>query len=713
MPTQTDTTTTIGTTTDEAKTILTDVTAAYTVSERQTVIDFVHRSLYIQPWQGYQETHDWNVLTGGIGINLNVPVSVVEATCRHLKECGILNVRLEVGWGSIDFETGLLRSPGDLAKVFAACKKNGLRPLILLNGHHAAPCPIIETSVTITAPAEMGDRVVRIDPAHPLFSRFIVGRSGLSHLSDYWAAECLFTEIGADGTISLSRPLPRSLPKGDAFAAILKYAPWHTGYIKEVSGGDALPPKRHPEYIENMQAWVRYFNTIGQVASPILGTGGFDFEVWNELTFGSNFLDVSRYYAEGESPAPSTPQITDDFRYDLLRAVVEWTGRKYPGCLVTDGFASQQPWQAGSTSPPGLAALSKHPYGGRYNYEQERGVVQIGYPLDALGNVDSIPGTEGDNRGAMRYIPKDYTTLLPEVHLLGEQNGMIRDFSPVPTMLFDKLHGRGTSGEEPDGSPALGVGLWVTEVNLGADSGDRDKPYPLPVVLRWKAKAALRYFASYLGKGAARVYLFATHDPDPAGLGMIDPAFLAAVERGNGAFPANVDALTSPAFRAVVFLAKTVRGVKVKEKRSITIESVSDAPNPDGRVNGVQFDGDPTTAHLVPNPCPPLYNRNCVYVQAYQTRDNEFSLTAYVMTRDMSRVYRDDLPEGDPARLDMPEESYFVTITGVRHTAASKYRMYDALTQKGVNVPAVPFAGGVRLTLPLTDSVRIVRMSGV
>ena len=46
---------------------------------------------------------------------------------------------------------------------------------------------------------------------------------------------------------------------------------------------------------------MRYVAAIGSLAREALGTqgkadSGFDVEVWNELTFGSNFLDINNYY---------------------------------------------------------------------------------------------------------------------------------------------------------------------------------------------------------------------------------------------------------------------------------------------------------------------------------------------------------------------------------------------------------------------------------
>jgi hypothetical protein len=61
---------------------------------------------------------------------------------------------------------------------------------------------------------------------------------------------------------------------------------------------------------ETLDGWMAYVAGICRLAKEALGTegqpdAGFTLEVWNEYSFGSNFLDINRYYEPGHSKAAS------------------------------------------------------------------------------------------------------------------------------------------------------------------------------------------------------------------------------------------------------------------------------------------------------------------------------------------------------------------------------------------------------------------------
>ena len=55
----------------------------------------------------------------------------------------------------------------------------------------------------------------------------------------------------------------------------------------------------NPEFEATLSGWLSYVGTVCKLAASVVGPGGFDLEVWNELTFGSQFLNSENYYSAG------------------------------------------------------------------------------------------------------------------------------------------------------------------------------------------------------------------------------------------------------------------------------------------------------------------------------------------------------------------------------------------------------------------------------
>jgi len=101
-----------------------------------------------------------------------------------------------------------------------------------------------------------------------------------------------------------------------------------------------------------------YVGAVTGETERALGNDAFDVEIWNELSFGSEFLDAATYY----DPAPPGD---GDAKREILERTVRWLRDPEHGVenvRIGDGFANQTPFAAGSTSPPGLSAIDKHPY---------------------------------------------------------------------------------------------------------------------------------------------------------------------------------------------------------------------------------------------------------------------------------------------------------------------------------------------------------------
>ena len=55
-----------------------------------------------------------------------------------LRKNGIKH-RIEIGWGNLNYADETILNNSDAATRLLACKATGIRPLILLNGHHGIP----------------------------------------------------------------------------------------------------------------------------------------------------------------------------------------------------------------------------------------------------------------------------------------------------------------------------------------------------------------------------------------------------------------------------------------------------------------------------------------------------------------------------------------------------------------------------------------------
>jgi hypothetical protein len=206
-------------------------------------------SHYRQPWRGYLETRGGYEFLSGLGVNLHIPSGTEEVAIRLLAETGFKTFRIEIGWGELNWNETGWNNEVSLRRRLELCAQYGIRPTLLLNAHQGVPCPLKFFDRHLMADAPKGAHAVRLDNVQDL----VVGRSGLSGLSDYWAAEALITSINAEtGEVTLSKPLPKDLQAGVVPMATLKYAPLH--------------PVASPEFGETAGGWVNYALRVCQLA---------------------------------------------------------------------------------------------------------------------------------------------------------------------------------------------------------------------------------------------------------------------------------------------------------------------------------------------------------------------------------------------------------------------------------------------------------------
>jgi hypothetical protein len=201
---------------------------------------------------------------------------------------------------------------------------------------------------------------------------------------------------------------------------------------------------------------------------------------------------------------------------------------------------------------------------------------------------------------------------------------------------------------------------------------------PAKVLSAFHAKGALRWATSWLNKGAARVYFYAASSP---GWGIVEGG------RDGG--------LT---LRALGRLTRVLGNgsATITKPRSLSLLHITD---PDGHR---QFAGDGTAAH------PPLYDADVLGFFPFQSSNQKVVVAVYVMTRDLTHVYRPELSESNPDRYDMPPEWFRVTIGGTSGlgTAVSAT---DPLTGGSTGVKVVSrTADQLVLDVAVTDSPRLL-----
>jgi hypothetical protein len=198
------------------------------------------------------------------------------------------------------------------------------------------------------------------------------------------------------------------------------------------------------------------------------------------------------------------------------------------------------------------------------------------------------------------------------------------------------------------------------------------------------AKAALRTYVSFIGKGIQAVDLYAVDDYPSYNL--VDPAFFTAAQVGtsnNYTYPGT--ALGGPVMDATRRLAATLAGAQtITTPRPLSLLGISSDSD------AYQFLGNGTASF------PPLYDRELLYFQPFQLTSHSWVAATYVMTRNIG--------------VDLAPENYRITIGGVdadNLTATAT----DPLTGNSVAVEIIDRSGeDATIQLPVTDSPEMVTL---
>jgi len=666
-----------------------------------TDVPFGKRSFWLQPWRAYLDTWPASRLLESVGVNFPSSSKLAEGTAQLLQESGFKLARMQISWSALSYESPTTFLPSHLASIGArltAMRNHGLRPLITLDANSELPTPFKLVKLETTAAAPAGAQTVRLTPASA--AQVVPGRTGFNGLTWPGAADVLVTSVGAGDVASLSRPLRSPLAAGTHAGTTLRYAPFQSPTL---AGGEP-----NPEYEATLAGWLAYVRAVCQEAASVVGPGGYDIEIWNELTFGSQFLNSENYYsAAGESePEPvsegeeetdgtaggeaeagaageaavqmqsaSTPGaataakpalaknhkalVSKEIRNALLDETVAYIRNPAnglsPAVGITNGFASQTPFPSGADAPLGLTALSKHPYTGAKDFPGAFREAAI-RPIDALGGRD----TSSNKSFTPLFVP-EYQSLFPEYWLTATSTEtLIRDIAPFTTYVYHFPHGRevGPAG----GSP---VQKWITEFNEIPGRGEvmgPDETTPLSggsATLtaadkeHFHAKVALRSIVSNVNKGIAREYFYRAA---PGAFGLIPQSFFSALEADPGVYPGNQlggEPMTAMRRMLARFQGPGPQG-PARQLSLVSIRQEGDH---------AQFAGDGTAAH------PPLYDRDVLAVLPFQSSPTRFVIPVYVMTRDLLTLYEPLAPDSDVHRFDLPAERFWITLDNLPETA--------------------------------------------
>jgi len=610
-----------------------------------TEVPFGTQSFWLQPWRAYLDTWPASRLAESLGINFNVTSREAQDTAQLLQNSAFKLARIEIPWDSLSYEnpTQFANEPG-IREHLEALHDHGLRPLILLNANSGGPTPAKYLSLETLSTAPSGATTVKLSAASA--AEVVSGKTGFNNLSFGGAPDILITSVGKGNVAALSKPLPEALPAGAHNGTTLLYAPFGPS---ELSDG-----KPNPAFKATLAGWLSYVATVCKEAQSIFGPEGYDLEIWNELTFGSQFLNEENYYSPARETG--TGSVTKALLEETVAYVRNPANGISPGVGITDGFASETPFPTGAFAPKGLTALSKHPYAGPRSFPSSYESGHGDLPLNALGEEDII----GPHSHFTPFFLPHYQSVLPEYFLTATQTEtLIRDLAPFTTKIYEAPHGRavGPPGESPTQD-------WMTEYNLepageilGPDEVTPESSVELTPAdkAHFQAKALLRSLVSVVSKGMTRAYFFAaTHAGD---LSMINESFMSAVDADPTAYPGNaLGGETMTGFRNM--LAQFQGPGPGGPPRQLQLLSIAQEGN------HAQFNGNGTAAY------PDLYDRDVLAVFPFQSSPTRYVIPVYVMSRDMLTLYNPSAPSTDITRFDLPDETFRVTLGGLPETSS-------------------------------------------
>ncbi len=619
----------------------------------QLDVPWPKHSHYKQPWRGFLETRSGYDFLHGIGVNYNVPGND-ELAVRLLAEAGFKTFRIEIGFGSVRWDQTGLSNEDRMQRLLHLCKQYAIRPTFLLNAHQGVPCPTQFFAKRLVEDAPQGRRTIKLADIRNL----VIGRSGISGLTDYWAAEALITAVDEKtGQCELSKPLPKDLKAGDLPMATLACLP--------------LYPAGTKEFDETAAGWVRYALTVCQLARRA-GIDDFDVEIWNELTFGTRFLDINNYYDQrNPKAAPGPDALNQGGRcWELARRTIQAVKVQFPKARLIWGFSNTTFFHCPIAKlPPGTDGQSYHPYGTgtrslpRQEYHKDHPELNLeGFtPTIDIRMPEGWAHTFLQTESLMRHLNPDARLRQrpPPLPVPVVPAVLVNPDSRIPLRLVEVERFYHYITEH-----------GVAPAECGVD--DARKGWNL------KTLCLTRSLCLWLNKGVDVMHYFAAYDADPLGMGLL-PVDLPKLPSES-----NFDRVATVPLAVLRNLTRALAdSVPLEKLRPLSVEIT-----PLGEDKMV-FAGD--ARH------PPLWHRDVVAVLPFQIRPDKFAIFVYVMTYDATKP------------LGM--EDYRLAIKGVQG-AKTIATLYDPQEDTSRPLPvAARGATSLELAVPLVDHPRLLMLS--
>jgi hypothetical protein len=210
------------------------------------------------------------------------------------------------------------------------------------------------------------------------------------------------------------------------------------------------------------------------------------------------------------------------------------------------------------------------------------------------------------------------------------------------------------------------------------------------------AKSTLRTFVFDSHKGVHTIEIFAARERD-LHLAVIPEAFFVALDAQNHQL---TNAVRSLAGEQLTVIARVARFMENSEPITIT------RPLSVDRIVEHQpravFDGDGTPEH------PDRFDRDDFACLPFQLAAGKYAIAYYVVTQNIVHDWNPHLNELDPARYDMPEQTFDLTLANIRGTAA-KVSAWDPISDKTIPVNVLACAQNrLEVQLPTADYPRFL-----
>lgn len=453
-----------------------------------------------QPWRSYLEPTPALTYVNGLGVVWNmqaVPGRSDEQVAEDLAWAGFRRVRLEVPWSDVRWDEGGLtpEAASRIATRLRALKAHALRPDILLNAHHGAPGPVQVAEWRTSRASPAGSREISVQG--PMIG-IEPGWSEITGLGDSAHSGPIITQVSVDGRLTLSKPTTHDVAAGAALQiARLKYLP--------------LFPVGTEEFERTAAGWLRFVDCVVRLVLDNYGQN-FDVEIWNELTFGSDFLDINRYYFPPLVPSGPDFLHAGGTAWELARRTAGEVKSLDTSVRIIWGFSNTTFFHTPVPQlPAGVDAQSYHPYGAG-----PRCYTRI------------VAGKERYNVGG--FVP-DGCAAMPE--------GWAQSFQQTET-LMRVLNPVVRAEHPPD---VARFQHFITEHGLDPRELGITDP---GAAARAREKFLLRAPLFWLNKGVSAIYIYSLYDSHQLGFGVLradgglSPAMQAlhrTVERFAGASP--------------------------------------------------------------------------------------------------------------------------------------------------------------------------------